>query len=196
MTDIPLFPLRAVLLPHGRMSLQVFERRYLDMVSQCLKSDQGFGVVWIRTGSEVAELDRPAPQLTQIGTYARIKDWHTRPNGMLGIVIEGERRFRLLSSQQRDDQLHIAQVEWLEDGADIDLPLQAAPLRELVGQLLNHPHIQRLGYPAALDDAETLSCVLSQLLPIDEAMKFRLLSANDAVARLEQLALLLDQMGQ
>ncbi len=42
--QIPLFPLSAVLLPHGRMPLQIFERRYLDLVRDCMKAGSGFGV--------------------------------------------------------------------------------------------------------------------------------------------------------
>ena len=53
MSELPLFPLSAVLLPFGRMPLQIFEQRYLDLVRDCMKTDTGFGVVWIRRGAEV-----------------------------------------------------------------------------------------------------------------------------------------------
>ncbi|MGB1335305.1 MAG: LON peptidase substrate-binding domain-containing protein, partial [Luminiphilus sp.] len=51
MTDIPLFPLGTVLFPSGRLPLQIFERRYVDMISKCMREGTGFGVVWIRRGS-------------------------------------------------------------------------------------------------------------------------------------------------
>ncbi|HLA74912.1 MAG TPA: LON peptidase substrate-binding domain-containing protein, partial [Gammaproteobacteria bacterium] len=35
---IPLFPLHTVLFPGGLLSLRIFEPRYLDMVSNCMKS--------------------------------------------------------------------------------------------------------------------------------------------------------------
>ena len=47
METIPLFPMHAVLFPHGRMFLQVFEPRYLDLIGQCMKEDSGFGLVWL-----------------------------------------------------------------------------------------------------------------------------------------------------
>ena len=34
--ELPLFPLSAVLLPGGRLPLQIFEPRYLDLVSHCM----------------------------------------------------------------------------------------------------------------------------------------------------------------
>ena len=50
---LPLFPLDTVLFPGCMLDLQIFEARYLDMVSQCLKAGHGFGVVHILDGSEV-----------------------------------------------------------------------------------------------------------------------------------------------
>ena len=50
-----LIPLAATLIPYGRMPLQIFEQRYLDLVRHSLKHDEPFGVVWIRRGSEVAQ---------------------------------------------------------------------------------------------------------------------------------------------
>jgi Lon protease-like protein len=43
--NIPLFPLQTVLFPGGPLSLRIFERRYLDMISECLRSNQLFGIV-------------------------------------------------------------------------------------------------------------------------------------------------------
>ena len=50
---LPLFPLDTVLFPGCALELQIFEARYLDMVSQCLKAGHGFGVVHILDGREV-----------------------------------------------------------------------------------------------------------------------------------------------
>ena len=56
MSELSLFPLSAVLMPYGRMPLQIFEQRYIDLVRDCMKSDSEFGVVWIRQGGEIGEL--------------------------------------------------------------------------------------------------------------------------------------------
>lgn len=75
MTELPLFPLSGVLLPYGKMPLQIFEQRYLDLVRDSMKNDSPFGVVWIRRGAEVAVRGAAAPQLGDYGTSARIVDW-------------------------------------------------------------------------------------------------------------------------
>ena len=60
---LPLFPLQTVLFPGGLLMLKVFEARYLDLVSRCLRSGQGFGVVCLRQGNwpgrmkDVEEID-------------------------------------------------------------------------------------------------------------------------------------------
>ncbi len=199
METIPLFPLGTVLLPHGRTRLQVFEPRYLDLVGRCLKHEQpgGFGVVWLRQGSEVhreqAEADN---RLAQIGTFARIVDWEQLPNGMLGITIEGDAKFRLVSSYQQPDHLHMAEVEWIDPEPRIPLPEDCDELKALMAQLLEHPHIQRMQLNPEVEDVSTLGFLLTQLLPMPESVKFQLLSLADPMQRLEGITELLDEISQ
>ncbi|HEX6016639.1 MAG TPA: LON peptidase substrate-binding domain-containing protein, partial [Burkholderiaceae bacterium] len=51
--DLPLFPLQSVLFPGAQLQLRVFEARYLDLVSRCLREQQPFGAICLRQGSEV-----------------------------------------------------------------------------------------------------------------------------------------------
>ena len=52
---VPLFPLRIVLFPGGRHELQIFERRYIDMVTASLKTGTPFGICSLQAGAEVME---------------------------------------------------------------------------------------------------------------------------------------------
>ena len=45
MAEQPLFPLRTVLFPDGLLELKIFEARYLDLMSRCLREQAPFGVV-------------------------------------------------------------------------------------------------------------------------------------------------------
>jgi hypothetical protein len=45
---LPLFPLRTVLFPGALLGLKIFEARYLDLVSECLRTQQPFGVICLR----------------------------------------------------------------------------------------------------------------------------------------------------
>ncbi|MCZ6831041.1 MAG: LON peptidase substrate-binding domain-containing protein [Gammaproteobacteria bacterium] len=195
MTEIPLFPLSSVLFPGGRMPLQIFEQRYLDLVRNCLKQDSGFGLVWITQGAEVAQPGVGQPSLGDLGTYARIVDWDSLPNGLLGITIEGGQRFRLDSTSVRDDGLVLGQVEM-----EPERPAQAVAERwqsllDVLTSLEQHPHVQRLGIRADHADAWQVGSVLVQLLPVQEDLKYEMLQMQELEPFLQRLDQLLDQLG-
>jgi len=194
MTDIPLFPLSAVLVPHGRMPLQIFERRYLDMVRDCMREGKGFGVVWIRSGPEVAGAESLEPELGDYGTYARIVDWDQLPNGLLGITIEGGERFELGSSHRADSGLVMGQVE-LQPVPEAEPVLEAwqslvAVLRSLEG----HPHVQRMALTVDYNDAWQVAYTLVQLLPLDENVKYELLGADSIEVLVRELDVILNEI--
>ena len=82
---IPLFPLNTVLFPDGLLPLRIFEPRYVDMISECLKSGTGFGVCLISDGQETGQ----AASIYEIGTLANIVDFQTEEDGLLGITVLG-----------------------------------------------------------------------------------------------------------
>ena len=72
MQQTPLFPLNTVLFPGTRLSLRIFEQRYLEMIKNCLKNQQDFVVVLISKGREIGVV----PEIFSVGTCARIIDWN------------------------------------------------------------------------------------------------------------------------
>ena len=89
---LPLFPLNVVLFPGGYLPLHIFEERYRLMMRHCLDGDRRFGVVLIRSGSEVG--GPAAPE--SVGTVAVIDEVRTLDDGRMLIGVEGERRFRIV----------------------------------------------------------------------------------------------------
>ena len=67
---LPLFPLKTVLFPGGRLALRIFEQRYVAMAKICLADDAPFGVCVITRGEEVAApgARRAAPEFAAVGT--------------------------------------------------------------------------------------------------------------------------------
>jgi len=114
---IPVFPLNTPLLPGCKMPLQIFEQRYLDMVSSCMKAGTGFVVALLEPGSETREVIRPGetaqstPPFYPLGTQAQIVDFGQRENGLLAITIEGSQRQDLSGIHQQADGLWLAQGE-------------------------------------------------------------------------------------
>ena len=148
MHNLPLFPLSSVLLPGGRIALQIFEQRYLDLVRDSMKSSTPFGVVWIRRGEEVTGPGRRRPDLGDHGTCARIVDWDQLPNGLLGITIEGGERFELARHHRADSGLVMGEVE-MHPVPEPEPVLDAwQSLVSVLRSLEGHPHVQRMGLEA------------------------------------------------
>ena len=194
MTELSLFPLSGVLLPFGKMPLQIFEQRYLDLVRDSMKSDTPFGVVWIRRGAEVAEKGSASPQLGDYGTTARIVDWDQLPNGLLGVTIQGGQRFDLASTEVRGNGLVVGQVELRPAVTPLPVEPEHQPLLDVLHSLETHPHVQRMALQVDYDDAWQVAYTLVQLLPLDEAIKYQLLGLDDVHALIGELDIILNQI--
>lgn len=189
--NLPLFPLNTVLFPGCLLDLQIFEARYLDMISRCMKQGEGFGVVCIVEGEEVGEA---ASQFAAIGCEALIRDFQQRPNGLLGIRVEGGRRFRVQRAQVLPDQLTLAEVDWLEDGPERPLLAEHADLAALLAALAEHPLVASLGMGGAVDGQAVLANQLAYLLPLALEEKLQLLALDDPLARLDLLQVVLERL--
>lgn len=177
---IPIFPLHSVLFPGGPLALRIFEPRYLDMISRCLREQSGFGVALIRKGSEVGH----AAEVYETGTLGRISYWDKRRDGLLGITVTGEQRFRILDSRVEADQLRIAEVELLAEPAAQPLPEKYQHLAALLEQILDelgHPY---LTLERRYDDAGWVGARLVELLPLELEQKQRMLQLDDVLQRL------------
>jgi Lon protease-like protein len=186
---LPLFPLNTVLFPGCMLDLQVFEPRYLDMISRCMKQGQGFGVVSLLEGNETG----PANGLfATLGCEALIRDFQQLPNGLLGIRVEGARRFRVLRAQVLPDQLNVGEVQWLSDADDQPLRAEHADLAALLSALSAHPLVAALGMSAEPAGQAALANQLAYLLPLDREQKLQLLDSDSTEQRLELLQALLE----
>ena len=83
--EIPLFPLRVVMFPGGRFDLQIFEKRYIDLIRHCLRTDSGFGICLLKAGEEIFQ-ENLEQTIHSSGTYSKIVDWDQLENGLLGIL--------------------------------------------------------------------------------------------------------------
>ncbi len=183
-TTLPLFPLNTVLFPGGPLSLRIFEPRYLDMVRRCLKELSPFGVVLILAGAEAGDVSAVA----DIGTSARLVDFDTLPDGLLGVTCVGEQRFRLQRRWQQGDGLHLAEIDYLPTDAPQALPQPLAHLSELLREVLpkiggGYAHID-----SHYEDAGWVGNRWAEILPLTVAERLELLVLDDPVARLERVA--------
>ena len=184
---LPLFPLHAVLFPGGLLGLKVFETRYLDLVSECLRTSQPFGVICLQQGAEAGP--SPAPvQLESVGVLAHIVDVDAEQPGILHLRCRGGQRFVLAGEPtQRDNGLWQARAEAIDDDP-VRLPGPAVlptvtALAEAIKKLRSQ-HKQPFAEPYRLDDAGWVANRWCELLPLPLAAKQKLMALDDPVIRL------------
>jgi Lon protease-like protein len=172
----PLFPLPLVLFPGGRLPLQIFEARYLDMVGECMREGGNFVVTMSR-----------AEGFADLGCEVSIRDFDQLSNGLLGILAVGERKQQLFNPRQREDGL------WLADAADItmessvEVPADHLGLVELLKSLQVHPAVRGLYGDIDYTDATEVSARLTELLPLDNEVKQSFFEISDPLVRLIEL---------
>ncbi len=184
MSELAIFPLHTVLFPEGRLGLRIFEKRYMDMVSTCMKTAEPFGVCLIRSGTEVGEAAEPYT----VGTAGHITEWDMTQAGILQISVRGGQRFRVERTRIRPDQLIMGDVEFLPDEHAQALPATHRDLADLLAKVLEQSGEQSYFPPVKLDDASWVAYRLTELLPLPGALKQEVLEQSGAVARLDLLA--------
>ena len=183
MDTIPLFPLSTVLFPGGPLKLRIFEPRYVDMVSRCLRADAGFGVALITQGVEAGG---PA-RTVDVGTLARITDFEQLPGGLLGVTARGHERFRIDLVRQQGDGLNLADVEWLPAERGARVPDEYRIFADLARHAF--PQVQKHYAPMdpEYEDAGWVGMRLAELLPLPHEDRQQCLECLDALARLRFL---------
>jgi Lon protease-like protein len=188
MEEIALFPLNTVLFPGGLLPLRIFEPRYVDMVGGCMRRDAEFGVVLIVQGTDTSSV----VSIAGMGTSARVVDFQTQTDGLLGLLCRGERRFRVAQRRLQDDGLNRATVEWMQDVPLTPLDPQFQPLvsvlRKVMARLANIGRFLEPNY----EDASWVSHRLAEFLPLEPPWQQRLLEIDDPNERLGMLAPMID----
>lgn len=185
-TPLPLFPLGTVLFPGALLGLKVFEPRYLDMVSNCLRRGTPFGVVCLSEGGEVGT--RAQRQMEAVGTLARIDEVDAEQPSLLQLRCTGTQRFRRTGEPtQRADGLWLSSVELLpDDPPRAPGPAMRATVEALAAAIRALQEQGKLPFapPWRLDDAGWVANRWCELLPIPLQAKQKLMQLDDPVIRL------------
>ncbi|HEU5295653.1 MAG TPA: LON peptidase substrate-binding domain-containing protein [Burkholderiaceae bacterium] len=185
--ELPLFPLQSVLFPGAQLHLRVFEPRYLDLVSRCLREQQPFGAICLRQGSEVRGASDDPVLLEQTGVLAKLEEVDAEQAGLLRVRCLGTQRFEIDEPVQQPDGLWTARA-WLIDDDAVVAPPEAmvATVRALANAI---GALERKGgspflKPYRFDDAGWVANRWCELLPISLAAKQKLMALEDPQMRL------------
>ena len=122
--EIPVFPLTGVLLlPQGKLPLNIFEPRYLQMINVALGGDRMIGMV---QPTELNEGDQP--DIYKTGCAGRITSFDESEDGRYIITLSGLIRFDITEELSLRDGYRVAVPDWApyrndlaeETGAGID----------------------------------------------------------------------------
>jgi len=188
--QIPLFPLGgALLLPGGKLPLNIFEPRYLSMIRDSLSQPHRI-IGMIQPMSDLSSSD-----LYQIGCAGRISNYAESDDGRLLITLSGTIRFRLADRHEVDDGYIMADVTWSEFKDDLQ-PDMAPIQRDTLSHNLRR-YFDLKGFTAEWEhieecENERLVTTLSMICPFDIPEKQALLEAPNLAERAKLLIAILD----
>ncbi|NWG39209.1 MAG: LON peptidase substrate-binding domain-containing protein [Hydrogenophilaceae bacterium] len=178
---LPLFPLSTVLFPGGRLTLKIFEQRYLELVKNCLADNSTFGLCAIREGHEVGE---PAVPF-EVGTEVRITEWDMPQPGIFHIEVEGLERYIANNMELQGSGTLIASIQPVSAEKSCAIPDELRLCPEVLKHIMAD---NTMPVPEShFEDAVWVGYRLSERLPFKLKVKQDLLEMNDTLTRLRIL---------
>ena len=178
---VPIFPLRTILFPGSKLPLRIFEPRYLDMVSHCMRSNIEFGIVLSRKVPQPGMLETYAT-----GTLATIIDWNQGDDGLLGIITLGTNKFELLSITKQEDGLNIGEIRIVEKEEDFKAPANFDNMISLLEAILEDVDLYHKR-DKFFESASWVSFRFAEILPLKIEDKQKCLEFDDPILRLNFL---------
>jgi len=176
-TQLPLFPLQAVLLPHAALPLHIFEERYKTLVHRCIRELSEFGIVLSREQSFAA-----------IGCAAGITSViRTYDDGRIDILAEGRERFRIVEVRTAAAPYPIATAEFFTDddpAADPALVKETVELYNEVVRIVYSGQVRELDPDVV---APGVAFVMAQKAGLDLEQRQTILEFRSERQRLEML---------
>lgn len=189
---IPVFPLTGVLLlPRGKLPLNIFEPRYLNMVQDALATNRMIGMIQPRDGGAGQN-----PPLYDIGCVGRITSFSETEDGRFLITLTGVSRFRITQEVPTTRGYRRIVADWADFAADLndDAPcdLDRARLDGVLRGYFKQQGISANWESVAQAPLDRLVTSLAMICPFDAPEKQALLESPDLNARARLLLALVE----
>lgn len=187
---IPVFPLHGVLLlPGGLLPLNIFEKRYLSMVEDAMRSDHMIGMVQPESPDD-------EDVLFQVGCAGRITEFQPTGDGRYLITLTGVCRFRVMDEIVSGRLYRQVRVDWKEYAKDLSPPagngIDREHLFDLVETYFGRHDMTCNRAQMADSPSERLVTCLAMICPFDPFEQQALLEARDGAERAARLMTLLE----
>jgi uncharacterized protein len=191
--EIPIFPLNgALLLPHGRLPLNVFEPRYLAMTRDALSGPRMIGMIQPENPDDEGGV---RPPVYRTGCTGRIVQFAETPDGRYMITLAGLIRFDVESELAMKDGYRRVVADYARWRTDMEDSLEKVDRDRLLGALKRFLERQKIGADwSAIEKApdEQLVNALAMMVPFGPNEKQALLEAPDLVTRCDTMIALLE----
>ena len=171
-TQIPIFPLSGVIyFPKTNLPLNIFEKRYLDLVNDAIKKDKLMGMIQSRKNNN---------EVYKIGCLGKISDFQKSKDGRVLINLTGLTRFEVLEEKKNSKlyrEFKVNYKKFIMDLEPIKEEINIEPLMDKVkiffkksGLLLNWKEFSKL------DEVQKIN-TLAMIAPITNEEKQKLLES-------------------
>lgn len=188
-SHLPLFPLSTHLLPGGRMSLRIFEPRYIRMVKESCANSTGFVMCMLNANGD-KECNK---HIYPIGTYAKIIDFDLLDDGLLGVKVEGVFSVVVSDITTENDGLRVGNCTAVEPWCcDVALE-QITPIDLRLKEIFErYSDISELYETTYFDDPIWIMHRWLELLPVDACQKQHFLEQKDCKMLMNYLSALIE----
>ena len=170
--QIPVFPLSGVIyFPKTNLPLNIFEKRYLDLVNDAVQKDKLMGMIQSR---------KKEKEVYKVGCLGKISDFQKNKDGRILINLTGIVRFEVLEEIQNSKLYREFKVNYNKFDLDIDPFVEEVNFKSLMekiktffkknGLLLNWKEFEKL-------DRQQQINTLAMIAPITNEEKQKLLES-------------------
>ena len=190
---LPIFPLAGVLLlPHGRLPLNIFEPRYLAMTRDALAGERMIGMVQPQDG----EADAREPRVYRTGCSGRVTSFSETDDGRYLITLTGTARFDIAEELPRDRLYRRVAADWRAYRSDLEEAVPCTIDRPRLVAALK-PFFRRNDLSADWQTLEKtpderLVTTIAMICPFAPSEKQALLQARDTTERARLLTALVE----
>ena len=184
---LPLFPLdNVLLLPFGKLPLNIFEPRYIKMILDSLKKQRLIGIVQPKDNSGT---------FFNIGCIGKITSFIETPDNRIVLNLDGICRFKISDSQLSQGGYHNANVETVDFINDINLVEPMIDREGLIKKFAQFFKIKKYDLDLNIIDETSnlqLLSTLTMLAPFNKIDKQAILEAQNLIDRLKVINTILD----
>lgn len=191
--ELPIFPLSgAVVMPGVQLPLNVFEPRYLAMVSDALKSDRLIGMLQPRPDTDFDEV----PAIHQVGCVGRITSYSETNDGRIVLILTGVCRFQVAEELGMRSGYRRVRPDWERFAIDYHAAAEGLPARNtFMTSLRTYCSLRGVEVPwddvAKMGDSDLVNLLCAHL-PLDPQDKQALIETVDLGSRGQLMAGLMD----